>query len=122
MRHPRGTQTLAHLFDIEALCIPARNQAEHRGVEAVRREHRPAVRIHTEEAAYDAAQRAEIELMQRQPLAEQAALGQAILDGCEVLYRVERSRSAACRMEVVGDDHVITIARGTGETPCIRGQ
>ena len=71
--HRRAGNRARTCRDVEAVAVAARDQSEHRRVEAVGREHRPAARIDGEERAHDAAQRVEIELMQRQPLAEQAA-------------------------------------------------
>ena len=48
-------------------------------------EHGPAIGIHTQEGLHDAAKSLQVELMQRQPLAEDAAFGQSVPDSFEVL-------------------------------------
>ena len=64
----------------------------------------------------------EIELMQRQPLAEHAAGSQPLAYRGEMLHGVQRAGAAACRMKVVGDDHVVAIGCRAHEASCIGGQ
>ena len=45
-RHRHAAQPLAHLCDIEALPVAARDESEHGRLQAVGGEHRPAARIH----------------------------------------------------------------------------
>ena len=84
------------------------DEPDHGRLEAVRRDHGETLRIDRRERAHDAAQRLEIELVQRQPLAKHAARIEPPAHGLEMLHRVQRSRAAPRRMEVVRHDHVET--------------
>src|SRR6267154_2716545 len=69
----RIRQTPAHPADVEAIPAIERDETQHGRFQAVGGEHRPAARIDGDERPHDAAQGVEIELMQRQPLAEEGA-------------------------------------------------
>ena len=65
--------------------------------------------------------RLQIQLVQRQPLAEKAARFQPAADGLEVFDRVQRAGAAARRVEVVGDDHVVALLARAHVAPGVRG-
>ncbi len=105
-------QVSAEGIDVEACVVRAPDESEHRRLEAVAGEHGPAVRKRDEERLDDAAKRVVVELMERQPLAEDAVRREPRMHGLEVLDRVERAGAAARRVKVVRDDHVVaTVAR-----------
>ena len=81
-------QPRADLLQIEALVAIACNEPDDGRFQTVGRENRVAARVHVDEAAHDAAQRVEIELMKRQPLAEQAVGREPRPDCAKMLYRV----------------------------------
>src|SRR4029434_9361881 len=55
--------------------------------------------------------------MERKPLAEESAWAETIPYGFEMFCRIERAGSAARRVEIVGHDHVVSVAGGTHEAP-----
>ena len=85
-------------------------------------EHRAAVREGRGEGAHDAAQCRQVQLVQRQPLAEQAAGGQAFAHGGEVFARVEEGGAVLGRMKKVGHDDIVAVRRGADEPAGIGGE
>src|SRR5437867_8793033 len=69
----------------------------------------------------DDAQGRFVELVKREPLAKQAAGGEALTDGIEVFPRVEEAGAVLRGMEKIGDDHVIVFAARANESPGIGG-
>jgi hypothetical protein len=118
-RTAQSSDPRAHGGQVDGRLVGPCDQAEHRRVEAVAGQHRDAVGVRGEKRCDDAAQRAEVHLMQREPLAEDAAGRQARAHGRELLLRVQRAGTAARRVEQVGHDHVVARAGGLHEAPRI---
>ena len=102
--------------------VGARHQADHRRVQAVGGQQRSALRPDLQEGAHDAAHRVQVHLVQRQPLAEHAVVGEPPAHRSEVLHRVQRGRSAARRVEEIRDHHVVALGAGAHEAARIGDQ
>ena len=66
----RRRQALTELADVEAARVGVGDQADDRGVQAVGRQQRRRARIDGQVRLHDALQGGQVELVQRQPLAE----------------------------------------------------
>src|SRR5262245_29714038 len=78
---PQGREirkTPAQWADVEAVRVAKCNETQDRRLQAVGGEHRPTARIDGDEGPHNAAQGFEVELMQRQPLAKQAARAEPV--------------------------------------------
>ena len=74
------------------------------------------IRKNLQERADDNAQDVFVELMQREPLAEQAAGRESLSDRAKMFERVKRTRAVPRRMKEVGHDHIIPRAGCANET------
>ena len=105
---PRFAQALFDPVRRHWCAAGVRDQTQHWRIEAVRGQHGQCARIHAVIRAHDAAQRLQVELMQRQPLAKQATRLQACANRGKMLDRVQGA--AARRMEQIGHDYIVLLA------------
>src|SRR5205814_2166779 len=83
------------------------HQTEHGGVHSQPEKVAASVRKNFKERSHDHLEHRLVELEQWQPLTKQPAPSQTLANRLEMFAGIKRSGTIACRMEKIGDDHVI---------------